>query len=135
MIAEPRLCRDVQHILVCIRKLPAQDFSAETVRNYGRLDEFLAQKFGTKVDEWLTCTLGTDTCLQMFSGGKYGNGKCSKIWHNCCIQSCAGILWIHYLVTCCLFVVIEKKYIFENWEVNPGVPLMASLSILYRLSF
>jgi hypothetical protein len=52
MIAEPRLCRDVQHILVCIRKLPAQDFSAETVRNYGRLDEFLAQKFGTKVDEW-----------------------------------------------------------------------------------
>lgn len=49
--AKNRLCRDVQHILVCIRKLPAQNFSAETVRNYGLLDEFLAEKFGTKVDE------------------------------------------------------------------------------------
>jgi len=49
--ANNRLCRDVQHILVCIRKLPAQNFSAETVRNYGLLDEFLAEKFGTKVDE------------------------------------------------------------------------------------
>ncbi|XP_037480339.1 vacuolar protein sorting-associated protein 54, chloroplastic-like, partial [Triticum dicoccoides] len=49
--AKNRLCRDVQHILVCIRKLPAQNFSSEPVRNYGLLDEFLAEKFGTKVDE------------------------------------------------------------------------------------
>lgn len=47
--AKNRLCRDVQHILVCIRKLPAQNFSAETIRNYGLLDEFLAEKFGTKL--------------------------------------------------------------------------------------
>jgi vacuolar protein sorting-associated protein 54 len=46
-----RLCRDVQHILVCIRKLPAENFSAEAIPNYGLLDDFLAEKFGTKVDE------------------------------------------------------------------------------------
>ncbi|KAL6650281.1 hypothetical protein ACP70R_009206 [Stipagrostis hirtigluma subsp. patula] len=49
--AKNRLCRDVQHILACIRKLPAENFSAETIPNYGLLDEFLAENFGTKVDE------------------------------------------------------------------------------------
>ncbi|XP_052151999.1 vacuolar protein sorting-associated protein 54, chloroplastic [Oryza glaberrima] len=49
--AKNRLCRDVQHILVCIRKLPAENFSAEAIPNYGLLDDFLAEKFGTKVDE------------------------------------------------------------------------------------
>lgn len=49
--AKNRLCRDVQHILTCIRKLPAENFSAETTPNYGLLDEFLAENFGTKVGE------------------------------------------------------------------------------------
>uniref|UniRef100_A0A0E0KN79 Vacuolar protein sorting-associated protein 54 C-terminal domain-containing protein n=1 Tax=Oryza punctata TaxID=4537 RepID=A0A0E0KN79_ORYPU len=49
--AKNRLCRDVQHILVCIRKLPAENFSVEAIPNYGLLDDFLAEKFGTKVDE------------------------------------------------------------------------------------
>ncbi|KAK3145254.1 hypothetical protein QOZ80_4AG0326290 [Eleusine coracana subsp. coracana] len=48
--AKNRLCRDVQHILVCIRKLPAESFNAENIPNYGLLDEFLAENFGTKVD-------------------------------------------------------------------------------------
>ncbi|KAL6841038.1 hypothetical protein ACP4OV_029007 [Aristida adscensionis] len=46
-----RLWRDLQHILACIRKLPAENFSAETTPNYGLLDEFLAENFGTKVEE------------------------------------------------------------------------------------
>ncbi|XP_066346706.1 vacuolar protein sorting-associated protein 54, chloroplastic-like [Miscanthus floridulus] len=49
--AKNRLCRDVQHILACIRKLPAENFSSETIPNYGLLDEFLAENFGTKVGE------------------------------------------------------------------------------------
>ncbi|CAL5018233.1 unnamed protein product [Urochloa decumbens] len=49
--AKNRLCRDVQHILTCIRKLPAENFSVETIPNYGLLDEFLAENFGTKVGE------------------------------------------------------------------------------------
>ncbi|AQK42835.1 Vacuolar protein sorting-associated protein 54 chloroplastic [Zea mays] len=49
--AKDRLCRDVQHILACIRKLPADNFSSETIPNYGLLDEFLAENFGTKVGE------------------------------------------------------------------------------------
>ncbi|XP_062225215.1 vacuolar protein sorting-associated protein 54, chloroplastic-like [Phragmites australis] len=49
--AKNRLCRDIQHILACIRKLPTENFSAETIQNYGLLDEFLAENFGTKVDE------------------------------------------------------------------------------------
>lgn len=51
LLLQPRLCRDVQHILTCIRKLPAENFTAETIRNYGLLDEFLAENFGTKVGE------------------------------------------------------------------------------------
>jgi len=50
-LAKNRLCRDVQHILACIRKLPAENFSSETIPNYGLLDEFLAENFGTKVGE------------------------------------------------------------------------------------
>jgi hypothetical protein len=128
-IAEPRLCRDVQHILVCIRKLPAQNFSAETVRNYGLLDEFLAEKFGTKVDEWLTCTLGTDSCLQMFSGGKYGKWEVAPRYHNCWHKILCRYTLVSFpcdLLPCCH----RKLYIFKfNWKVNPGLLLMAFLSI------
>ncbi|XP_062185218.1 vacuolar protein sorting-associated protein 54, chloroplastic-like [Phragmites australis] len=49
--AKNRLCRDVQLILACIRKLPTDNFSAETIPNYGLLDEFLAENFGTAVGE------------------------------------------------------------------------------------
>ncbi|KAJ3679899.1 hypothetical protein LUZ60_016177 [Juncus effusus] len=47
--ANNRLCRDVQHILACIRKLPSEKYSDNSVPNYGLLDEFLAEKFGSKV--------------------------------------------------------------------------------------
>ncbi|THU74363.1 hypothetical protein C4D60_Mb04t32550 [Musa balbisiana] len=47
--AKNRLCRDVQHILGCIRKLPSDNSSKESVPNYGLLDEFLEEKYGTKV--------------------------------------------------------------------------------------
>jgi hypothetical protein len=46
-----RLCRDAQHILACIRKLPAENLSGDSVPNYGLLDEFLAEKFGGKVGQ------------------------------------------------------------------------------------
>ncbi|KAJ4800655.1 Vacuolar protein sorting-associated protein 54 [Rhynchospora pubera] len=49
--ANNRLCRDAQHILACIRKLPAENFSGDGVPNYGLLDEFLAEKFGAKVGQ------------------------------------------------------------------------------------
>jgi vacuolar protein sorting-associated protein 54 len=31
--------------------LPVENFNTETIPNYGLLDEFLAESFGTKVDE------------------------------------------------------------------------------------
>lgn len=46
--AKKRLCRDTQHILGCIRSLPAGDLSESTTPNWGRLDEFLAENFGTE---------------------------------------------------------------------------------------
>lgn len=46
-----RLCRDAQHILACIRKLPAENFSGDAVPNYGLLDDFLAEIFGAKVGQ------------------------------------------------------------------------------------
>ncbi|XP_020084503.1 vacuolar protein sorting-associated protein 54, chloroplastic [Ananas comosus] len=49
--AKNRLCRDVQHILGCIRKLPSEHSSKDGVPNYGLLDEFLAEKFGAKVSQ------------------------------------------------------------------------------------
>lgn len=47
--ARNRLCRDIQHILGCIRKLPSDISSKDKVPNFGLLDEFLAEKFGTNV--------------------------------------------------------------------------------------
>ncbi|KAF7851424.1 hypothetical protein BT93_L3965 [Corymbia citriodora subsp. variegata] len=46
--AKKRLCRDTQHILGCIRSLPTGDLSESTTPNWGRLDEFLAENFGTE---------------------------------------------------------------------------------------
>ncbi|XP_057465271.1 vacuolar protein sorting-associated protein 54, chloroplastic isoform X2 [Actinidia eriantha] len=44
--AKIRLCRDVQHILGCIRSLPSDNPSGADIPNWGQLDEFLAQRFG-----------------------------------------------------------------------------------------
>ncbi|KAJ6835182.1 vacuolar protein sorting-associated protein 54, chloroplastic [Iris pallida] len=38
-----RVCRDVQHILGCIHKLPSDNSSKDGVPNFGLLDEFLAE--------------------------------------------------------------------------------------------
>ncbi|KAJ0970305.1 hypothetical protein J5N97_023182 [Dioscorea zingiberensis] len=46
--ANNRLCRDIQIILGCIRKLPSGN-TVEGVPNYGLLDELLLDKFGIKV--------------------------------------------------------------------------------------
>uniref|UniRef100_A0A1D1YES5 Vacuolar protein sorting-associated protein 54 n=2 Tax=Anthurium amnicola TaxID=1678845 RepID=A0A1D1YES5_9ARAE len=46
--AKNRLHRDVQHILGCIRKLPADHSSIDSVPNRGLLDEFLEQRFGSQ---------------------------------------------------------------------------------------
>uniref|UniRef100_A0A803PTV8 Vacuolar protein sorting-associated protein 54 C-terminal domain-containing protein n=1 Tax=Cannabis sativa TaxID=3483 RepID=A0A803PTV8_CANSA len=46
--AKDRLHRDVKHILGCIRSLPTDNSSESTTPNWGQLDEFLAQRFGTE---------------------------------------------------------------------------------------
>ncbi|KAL0012003.1 hypothetical protein SO802_007111 [Lithocarpus litseifolius] len=46
--AKDRLYRDVKHILGCIRSLPSDDLSRSSTPNWGQLDEFLEQRFGTK---------------------------------------------------------------------------------------
>ncbi|KAK7838672.1 vacuolar protein sorting-associated protein 54 [Quercus suber] len=46
--AKDRLHRDVKHILGCIRSLPSDDLSRSSTPNWGQLDEFLEQRFGTK---------------------------------------------------------------------------------------
>ncbi|KAJ6792534.1 putative vacuolar protein sorting-associated protein 54, chloroplastic [Iris pallida] len=43
-----RLCRDVQHILGCLHKLPSDNSSKDGVPNFGLLDEFLAERLGVK---------------------------------------------------------------------------------------
>ncbi|KAM0938931.1 putative vacuolar protein sorting-associated protein [Dioscorea sansibarensis] len=48
--ANNRLCRDIQIILGCIRKLPSGG-TVEGVFNYGLLDELLLEKFGIKVGQ------------------------------------------------------------------------------------
>ncbi|CAA6666555.1 unnamed protein product [Spirodela intermedia] len=48
--AKNKLYRDVQHILGCIRKLPADSVGEGGVPNRGLLDEFLEQRFGSEVD-------------------------------------------------------------------------------------
>ncbi|XP_027339653.1 vacuolar protein sorting-associated protein 54, chloroplastic isoform X2 [Abrus precatorius] len=45
--AQDRLYRDVKHILQCIRSLPSGDLSKSDTANWGQLDEFLVQRFGT----------------------------------------------------------------------------------------
>ncbi|XP_026458093.1 vacuolar protein sorting-associated protein 54, chloroplastic-like [Papaver somniferum] len=47
--AKNRLRRDIQQILACIRSLPTDNtFDKDGVRNSGKLDEFLLQKFGAE---------------------------------------------------------------------------------------
>ncbi|MCL7039326.1 hypothetical protein MKW94_029953 [Papaver nudicaule] len=47
--AKNRLRRDVQQVLGCIRSLPTDNtFDKDGVRNSGKLDEFLLQKFGAE---------------------------------------------------------------------------------------
>ncbi|KAK4588787.1 hypothetical protein RGQ29_019695 [Quercus rubra] len=46
--AKDRLYRDVKHILGCVRSLPSDDLSRSSTPNWGQLDEFLEQRFGTK---------------------------------------------------------------------------------------
>ncbi|PKI49869.1 vacuolar protein sorting-associated protein 54, chloroplastic [Punica granatum] len=43
-----RLCKDTRHILSCIRSLPTGDSNESVTPNWGRLDEFLAENFGTE---------------------------------------------------------------------------------------
>ncbi|KAI4297560.1 hypothetical protein L6164_037445 [Bauhinia variegata] len=45
--AKNRLYRDVKHILLCIRSLPSDSLSQSGTPNWGHLDEFLVQRFGT----------------------------------------------------------------------------------------
>ncbi|XP_042408605.1 vacuolar protein sorting-associated protein 54, chloroplastic-like [Zingiber officinale] len=47
--AKNRLCRDIQHILGCIRKLPSDSLEKASAPNFGLLDELLEEKYGTKV--------------------------------------------------------------------------------------
>ncbi|PRQ41589.1 putative vps54-likeVacuolar protein sorting-associated protein [Rosa chinensis] len=46
--AKDRLCRDVKHILGCIRSLPSDKLSESGTPNWGQLDEFLVQRFGSE---------------------------------------------------------------------------------------
>ncbi|XP_010274934.1 PREDICTED: vacuolar protein sorting-associated protein 54, chloroplastic [Nelumbo nucifera] len=49
--AKQRLYRDVQHILGCIHSLPSDTSSQDGVPNFGKLDEFLVQRFGTEAPQ------------------------------------------------------------------------------------
>ncbi|KAK1384786.1 Vps54 domain-containing protein [Heracleum sosnowskyi] len=44
--AKNRMYHDLQHILGCIRSLPSDDLNNSQTPNWGKLDEFLVQKFG-----------------------------------------------------------------------------------------
>ncbi|PON76597.1 Vps54-likeVacuolar protein sorting-associated protein 54, C-terminal [Parasponia andersonii] len=46
--AKDRLYGDVKHILGCIRSLPTDNLSESGTPNWGQLDEFLVQRFGTE---------------------------------------------------------------------------------------
>ncbi|KAJ4830284.1 Vacuolar protein sorting-associated protein 54 [Turnera subulata] len=46
--ARERLNRDIRHILGCIRSLPADNLSESGTPNWGKLDEFLVQRFGAE---------------------------------------------------------------------------------------
>ncbi|XP_057430174.1 vacuolar protein sorting-associated protein 54, chloroplastic [Lotus japonicus] len=45
--AQNRLSRDIKHILQCIRSLPSGDLGKSDTPNWGQLDEFLVQRFGS----------------------------------------------------------------------------------------
>ncbi|KAJ7969242.1 Vacuolar protein sorting-associated protein 54 chloroplastic [Quillaja saponaria] len=45
--AKDRLYRDIKHILGCIRSLPSDNLNNSNTSNWGELDEFLVQRFGT----------------------------------------------------------------------------------------
>uniref|UniRef100_A0A5B7C787 Vacuolar protein sorting-associated protein 54 C-terminal domain-containing protein n=1 Tax=Davidia involucrata TaxID=16924 RepID=A0A5B7C787_DAVIN len=49
--AKNRLYRDIQHILGCIRTLPSDNLSKPGTPNWGQLDEFLAQRFGSEAGQ------------------------------------------------------------------------------------
>ncbi|CAA2934422.1 vacuolar sorting-associated 54, chloroplastic isoform X1 [Olea europaea subsp. europaea] len=49
--AKNRLYCDIQHILGCIRSLPSVNLGESSPRNWGQLDEFLSQNFGTEAGE------------------------------------------------------------------------------------
>ncbi|KAA8544806.1 hypothetical protein F0562_019603 [Nyssa sinensis] len=49
--AKNRLYRDIQHILGCIRSLPSNNLSKPGTPNWGQLDEFLAQRFGSEAGQ------------------------------------------------------------------------------------
>ncbi|KAL2467433.1 Vacuolar protein sorting-associated protein [Abeliophyllum distichum] len=49
--AKSRLYCDIQHILGCIRSLPSVNLGESSPPNWGQLDEFLAQNFGTEASE------------------------------------------------------------------------------------
>ncbi|KAL5830157.1 hypothetical protein ACOSQ3_019625 [Xanthoceras sorbifolium] len=44
--AKERLHRDIKHIIACIRSLPSDNSSNSGIPNWGKLDEFLVQRFG-----------------------------------------------------------------------------------------
>ncbi|KAK4742453.1 hypothetical protein SAY87_000454 [Trapa incisa] len=46
-----RLCRDTEHILSCIRSLPTGNQNESDTPNWGRLDEFLAENFGSETSQ------------------------------------------------------------------------------------
>lgn len=42
---------DIEHVLGCIRSLPSENSSKSSPPNWGLLDEFLAQNFGSEAGE------------------------------------------------------------------------------------
>ncbi|XP_074343948.1 vacuolar protein sorting-associated protein 54, chloroplastic-like isoform X2 [Apium graveolens] len=46
--AKNRMYRDLRHILECIRSLPSDDLNNSGTPNWGKLNEFLVQRFGGK---------------------------------------------------------------------------------------
>ncbi|KAG2689589.1 hypothetical protein I3843_09G145100 [Carya illinoinensis] len=49
--AKNRLYLDVKHILGCIRSLPSDDLSNSGTPNWGKLDEFLVERFGSEAGQ------------------------------------------------------------------------------------
>lgn len=49
--AKNRLYRDIQQILGCIRSLPSDNLNKSGTPNWGQLDEFLVQRFGSEASQ------------------------------------------------------------------------------------